>query len=152
METLPPVPEVSVTFQDKRTVWPPPIVTLDGFALNEFIAGEGQLFAVTVACAEDAAPQPDVAFRVYVVVDCGCAMSTKPFGLPNVPIPGIDTVTPVPDGSVIDQARRTVAFPPIQTAFGVAVKDAIPGAGHAVAVTVLCALAELPHPLLAIRV
>ena len=79
-------------------------------------------------------------------------MSTKPFGFPNVPIPGIETVTPVPDGSVMDHARRTVALPPIQTAFGVAVKELIPGAGHAVAVTVLCALAELPHPLFAISV
>ena len=64
IETDPPVPEVSVTFQDKRTVWPPPIVTLFGFALNEFIVGEGHVFAVTVACAEDPAPHPDVAFRV----------------------------------------------------------------------------------------
>ena len=61
--TLTPVPEVSVTFHDKRTVAAPPIVTLEGFATNELIVGAWQAAAVTVAVALDCAPQPAVAIN-----------------------------------------------------------------------------------------
>jgi len=69
--TVAPVPELSVTFHERRTVWPPPIVTLLGDAVKLFTVGAGQVDAVTVVCADAVAPQPAVAFKVYVVVDCG---------------------------------------------------------------------------------
>lgn len=62
--TEPPVPELSVTDHDRRTVWPPPIVTFEGDAVKLLIIGAGHGFAVTVACAEDTAPHPTVTFRL----------------------------------------------------------------------------------------
>ena len=64
-------------------------------------------------------------------------MSTNPFRVPQLPTPGIVTVTPVPDGSVMDHDNRTVALPPIVTALGDAENVFMVGAGHAVAVTVV---------------
>ena len=64
-------------------------------------------------------------------------MSTKLLGFVNVPAPGMVIVTPVPEVSLMDHARRTMLLPPISTAFGVAVKDMICGAGHAATLTVM---------------
>lgn len=150
--TLTPVPELSTAFQDKRTVWPPPIVTLLGDAEKLVIVGAAHAVAFTVACAEDVAPHPAVALNVYVVVDCGWDMSTKLFGLENVPTPGMDTVKPVPEDSVMDHCKRTMTFPPIVTLDGVAVNELIVGGGHALAVTVVCAVDCVPHPALAVSV
>ena len=63
-------------------------------------------------------------------------MSTKLFGFVNVPTPGMVIITPVPEVSLMDHARRTMLLPPRSTAFGVAVKDMICGAGQPVTVTV----------------
>jgi len=93
--------------------------------------------ATIVVCAGDEAPQPDVAVRLYVVVAWGWAISTNPDVPDHVPMPAIDTVTPVPDGSVSDHDRRTVCAPPIVTELGVAVKKLIPGAKQELAVTVV---------------
>jgi hypothetical protein len=79
-------------------------------------------------------------------------MSTKPFGFAKVPTPGIVIVTPLPDGSLMFHESLTVALPPIQTDPGEAVNELMTGDGQALAVTVLCAVAELPQPLLAVRV
>jgi len=51
IETVTPVPELSVMFQDKRTIWFPPKVTELGEAEKLLIVGAGQEFAVTVVCA-----------------------------------------------------------------------------------------------------
>lgn len=69
--TVTPVPELSLTLQERRTVWPPPIVTAEGDAVKLFTFGAGQVDAVTVVCADAVDPQPTFAFNVYVVVDCG---------------------------------------------------------------------------------
>lgn len=79
-------------------------------------------------------------------------MSTKPLRVPQLPTPGIVTVTPVPDGSVIDHDSRTVALPPIVTALGDAEKLLMVGAGHAVAVTVVWAELEEPQPVVTFSV
>jgi hypothetical protein len=78
-------------------------------------------------------------------------MSTKPFGFPKVPTPGTVIVTPVPEGSLTDHDSRTVRLPPINTEEGLAVKEAIVGAGHEIAVTVVCAVDWFPQPFLAVR-
>lgn len=49
--TVTPVPDVSVTFHDSRTVWLPPTVTLLGFAEKELIVGGGHDVAVIVTWA-----------------------------------------------------------------------------------------------------
>jgi hypothetical protein len=59
-----PVPDGSVTFHERRTFWPPPIVTLEGFAVNDCMLGGGQEVATTLVCAADDAPQPLVAVSV----------------------------------------------------------------------------------------
>ena len=81
-----------------------------------------------------------------MVFDCGCAISTKPVGLVNVPTPGIAIERPFPDGSVTFQAKRTVAAPPCVTALGVAVKELMVGAGQGLTVTVVCAVLVAPQP------
>jgi hypothetical protein len=48
MDSINPVLEGSLTDHDSRTVALPPIKTLLGLALNEFIVGGGQAMAVTV--------------------------------------------------------------------------------------------------------
>ncbi len=58
IETVMPVPELSVMFQDKRTIWFPPTVTELGFAEKLLMVGAGQELAVTVVCAVDVVPQP----------------------------------------------------------------------------------------------
>ena len=62
--TVTPVPELSMTFHVRRTVAEPPIVTLDGFALNVEIDGAGHAVAVTVVGAVACAPQLAVAVRL----------------------------------------------------------------------------------------
>lgn len=79
-------------------------------------------------------------------------MSTKLFGLEKVPTPGMLMVIPVPDESVMDHCNRTMTFPPIVTLPGVAVKLLMVAGGHALAVTVVCALLVAPHPALAVSV
>src|ERR1700682_2295522 len=110
-----------------RSVWPPPIVTLLGFAVKLSTVGGGHDDAMTVVCALALVPQPTVAIKVYVVVDCGCEMSTKPLGLAKVPTPGILMVSPVPDGSLTDHDSLTNRFPPIKTELGFEVKELIAG-------------------------
>ena len=85
------------------------------------------------------------------MVACGWAISTNPDVPGNVPIPAIDTVTPVPDGSVVDHDRRTVCDPPLVTTLGLALKALIPGAKQEVAVTVVWAVEVAPHPAVAVR-
>jgi hypothetical protein len=126
-------------------------VTLLGDAVKLFTVGAGQEDAVTVACADAVAPQPTVAFNVYVVVDCGWAISTKPVGFAKVPTPGIESVSPVLDESLTDHDRRTVALPPIKTLLGLTLNAFIRGGGQELAVTVVCAVLWFPHPFLAVR-
>lgn len=115
-------------------------MTLLGDAVKLFMVGVGHADAVTLVWADAVAPQPTVAFNVYVVVDCGWAISTKPVGLAKVPTPGIKSISPVPDGSLTDHDKRTVALPPIKTLLGLAVKEFIWGGGQDVAVTVVWAV------------
>ena len=79
-------------------------------------------------------------------------MSTNPLSEAQLPTPGIVTLTPLPEGSVIDHESRTVAPPPIVTAFGEAEKLLMVGAGQALAVTVTWAERDPPHPAVAISV
>jgi hypothetical protein len=127
------------------------MVTFEGAALNVSMEGVGQALAVTVAVVVACAPQLAVAVKVYVVVDCGCGISTNPLG-PKVPIPEIETLTPVPELSVTFQDKRTVWPPPIVTLAGEAEKLLIVGAAHATAVTVACAEDVAPQPEVALRV
>lgn len=78
-------------------------------------------------------------------------MSTNPLG-PNVPIPAIVTVTPVPELSITDHDKRTVWVPPIVTLPGLAEKELIVGGGHGLAVTVVCDVACAPQPTVAVNV
>jgi hypothetical protein len=59
-----PVPDASVIFQERRTVWLPPMVTELGVAMKELMMGERHAVAVTVTCATEVAPQPFVAVRL----------------------------------------------------------------------------------------
>jgi hypothetical protein len=59
-----PVPDASVIFQERRTVWLPPIVTELGAAKNELITGARHAVAVTVTCVTELVPQPFVAVRM----------------------------------------------------------------------------------------
>lgn len=67
-------------------------------------------------------------------------------------MPWMVTVIPLPLGSLMFHARRTVWLAPIVTAFGEAVKLLITGGGHAFTVTVVCAVACAPHPAVAVSV
>ena len=78
-------------------------------------------------------------------------MSTNPLA-PNVPIPAIDTTTPVPDGSLTDQDRRTVLLFPAMTEDGADVNEFMVGGGHAFALTVVVAVDCAPHPARAVSV
>jgi len=78
-------------------------------------------------------------------------ISTKPVGLAKVPTPGTDSVTPVPEGSLTDHDKRTVALPPIKTLLGLTLNEFICGGGQDVAVTVVCAVVWFPQPFLAVR-
>lgn len=150
---LTPVPDVSVMFHDRRTAAFPPIHTELGVAEKELIVAPGQALAVTVRWAVAEFPQPFLAVRVYVVVDCGWVISTKPLAPAKVPTPEIVTLTPLPDVSLIDHARRTIWLPPIRTDDGVAVNDVMLGAGHAVTVTVtVCVRLHVPFLLSAVSV
>jgi len=78
-------------------------------------------------------------------------MSIKKLGFEKVPTPGIEIVTPVPNGSEIDHCSRTITLPPTVTLDGVAVKLLITGAGQLLAVTVTLAFDCAPHPARAVR-
>ena len=71
-----------------------------------------------------------------MVVDCGWLIVTEPLGAAQVPTPGIVMLTPVPELSVTDQDKVTVAVPPIVTDDGDAVNEFMVGAGHAFTLTV----------------
>src|SRR5258706_14303995 len=86
--------------------------------------GHGPSLIETVAWAVLLSPQPFVAVRLYVVVDCGCGMSVKLLA-GNVPISWIVTLVPVPELSVTGQASRTDWLPPIVNAERGAVIDFI---------------------------
>ena len=62
------------------------------------------------------------------------------------------TVSPVLDGSVMLQDSRTVWFPPWVTAFGLAPKEFMLGAGQDMAVTVTWAEELAPQPLVTVIV
>jgi hypothetical protein len=79
-------------------------------------------------------------------------MLTNPEVPGNVPIPAIDTDTPVPDGSVTVHESCTVWLPPIVTELGLATNDVIDGAGHALATTCVVVDADAPHPAVAVNV
>lgn len=53
-----PVPDVSVMFHDKRTVWLPPRLTELGVAENELMVGAAHALAVMVVWAVVVAPHP----------------------------------------------------------------------------------------------
>ena len=55
-----PVPDVSVTFHDSRTVTWFPVVTVEGAAVNEFMVGGGHALTVTVVVAVAWLPQFDL--------------------------------------------------------------------------------------------
>lgn len=78
-------------------------------------------------------------------------MSTNPTAVGHEPIPGIETVTPVP-GLVTFHERRTVTFCPAMTVLGFAEKEFMTGGGHAVTVTVTWAVDAVPQPLVAVIV
>jgi len=78
-------------------------------------------------------------------------MSTNPLG-PKVPIPEIETLTPLPLGSLTDHDRRTVALLPAITDEGAAENELIVGGGQAPAVTVVVAVDCAPHPSRAVSV
>ncbi len=149
--TLTPMPELSITVQASLTVWPPPIVTELGVAVNEFIVGDGQAVTLTVVCATVCAPHAAVAVSVKVVVFCGCGISIKPLGA-TAPILEIETLSPVPELSVTFHDMRTVCPPPVKTLLGEVLKELTVGGGQDVAVTVVWADDEEPQPTVAFRV
>jgi hypothetical protein len=79
-------------------------------------------------------------------------MSTNPEAVPNVPTPAIVTVIPVPEFSVIFHESLTVCPPPIVTFAGEAENELIVGAGHVLAVTVVCLEEDAPQPTVAVSV
>lgn len=131
----------------------PPRLTELGVATNELMVGAEQLLAVTVAWAVVVAPHPLVTVIVYVVVDCGCVMSTNPLAVEKDPTPGLMlTVTPVLEVSLMVQASRTIWFPPANTEEGLAVNEVICGAGQGVTVMVTNRSAlQVPFALAAVR-
>jgi hypothetical protein len=85
-------------------------------------------------------------------VDCGCEISTNPFGVFQVPTPAIVTAIPVPVVSVTDQDSLTVWIPPIRTVDGLAVNELIWGAGHWATLTVTNrSMLQEPFALTAVR-
>jgi len=149
--TVIPVPDPSIMSHDNRTICVPPMLTELGVATNELMVGGGHAVAVIVIWEVEKAPQPFVAVRVYVVVDCGCGMSTDADVPGQVPIPAIVTEMPEPVESSTVQDKRTVWFPPMVTAFGFAVKVVIVGALQGLALIVACATLVVPQPLVTLN-
>ena len=68
------------------------------------------------------------------------------------PIPEIETLTPVPEGSLTFHDNRTVELLPAITEAGEAENVLIAGAGQALALTVVVAVDCPPHPARAVSV
>ena len=79
-------------------------------------------------------------------------MSTKPFAIVKVPIPGLMfTVIPVPELSVMDQASRTISLPPPRTVLGFELNVLICGAGQpATVMVIVCSTLQEPLELTAV--
>src|SRR2546430_2381191 len=98
---------------------PPPPAFADGLPGAGAGHGPGSAVTVTVRRCVDEAPQPLVAVMVYSVVAAGAEMSTKPVCGNPPPTPGeMETVTPVPEGSLICQASLTSPPSPCVTEDG----------------------------------
>ena len=84
--------------------------------------------------------------------DCGCEIVTEPDVPDQLPMPAIEAVRPVPDGSDSDHVNTTGWLPPAVTVLGLAVNELITGTGQALAVTLVCAEAVAPQPAVALMV